>query len=78
MYFPKFSMIAFYYHLVPVTNSKMRRCLNLLTGITVCFALITFFCDTFWCGANPAINWLVEVKGPYLIQINLPLLPAGT
>ncbi|KAH7174071.1 uncharacterized protein B0J16DRAFT_325548 [Fusarium flagelliforme] len=60
MYFPKFSIIAFYYHLVPVTNLRTRRCLNLLTGITVCFALITAFCDTFWCGANPAINWETE------------------
>jgi hypothetical protein len=61
MYFPKFSIIAFYFHLVPITDPRMRWSLYLLTTITVGFALVTFFCDTFWCGVNPAINWLVTV-----------------
>ncbi|KAI6749785.1 hypothetical protein HG531_007050 [Fusarium graminearum] len=57
IYFPKFSIIAFYFNLVPITNPTMRRALFGLTGITVAFALITVFCDTFWCGPNPSVNW---------------------
>ncbi|KAM0302281.1 hypothetical protein ACHAPM_004272 [Fusarium culmorum] len=57
IYFPKFSIIAFYFNLVPVTNPTMRRALFGLTGITVAFAFITVFCDTFWCGPNPSVNW---------------------
>ncbi|EKJ76073.1 hypothetical protein FPSE_03845 [Fusarium pseudograminearum CS3096] len=57
IYFPKFSIIAFYFNLVPVTNPTMRRALFGLTGITVAFALITVFCDTFWCGPDPSVNW---------------------
>ncbi|KAF4976608.1 hypothetical protein FDECE_18456 [Fusarium decemcellulare] len=57
IYFPKFSIVAFYYNLVPVTHPEMRILLHVLTGITVSFALITFFCDTFWCGPDPSINW---------------------
>ncbi|KAG8676410.1 hypothetical protein FPOAC1_002413 [Fusarium poae] len=57
IYFPKFSIIAFYFNLVPVTNPMMRRSLFALTGITVAFAFITVFCDTFWCGPNPSLNW---------------------
>ncbi|KAG8357681.1 hypothetical protein FVEN_g4427 [Fusarium venenatum] len=57
IYFPKFSIIAFYFNLVPVTNPMMRRLLFALTGITVAFAFITILCDTFWCGPNPSLNW---------------------
>ncbi|KPA41023.1 hypothetical protein FLAG1_06062, partial [Fusarium langsethiae] len=34
IYFPKFSIIAFYFNLVPVTNPTMKRSLFALTGIT--------------------------------------------
>ncbi|KAF4458418.1 hypothetical protein FALBO_14844, partial [Fusarium albosuccineum] len=57
IYFPKFSIVAFYHNLVPVTHPEMRILLHALTGITVSFALITFFCDTFWCGPDPSIDW---------------------
>jgi hypothetical protein len=57
IYFPKFSIIAFYFNLVPVTNSAMRRALYALTAITAAFALTTCLCVTFWCGPDPSINW---------------------
>ncbi|KAJ4311208.1 hypothetical protein N0V84_010570 [Fusarium piperis] len=57
IYFPKFSIIAFYYNLIPQTQPKMRMALYALTAITGGCALITFFGDTFWCGPDPSINW---------------------
>ncbi|KAM5343667.1 hypothetical protein ACJ41O_012204 [Fusarium nematophilum] len=60
IYFPKFSIIAFYYNLVPPTNPRMRKALYVLTGITATCALITFFGDTFWCGPDPSVNWIRE------------------
>ncbi|KAH8738390.1 hypothetical protein BGZ61DRAFT_526370 [Ilyonectria robusta] len=60
MYFPKFSIIAFYYALVPPTQPTMRIALYTLTGITVASCLVTFFDATLWCGADIASNWSPE------------------
>ena len=57
MYFPKFSMLAFYYQLIPVTMPRLRMVLHAVTAFTVASALATCFADTFWCGANVAANW---------------------
>jgi hypothetical protein len=58
IYFPKFSIIAFYFNLVPCTHPGMRTILYALTGLTASFSLVTFFSDTFWCGPDPSVNWL--------------------
>ncbi|QPC68006.1 hypothetical protein HYE67_010237 [Fusarium culmorum] len=58
IYFPKFSIIAFYFNLVPFTHPGMRTLLYALAGLTASFSLITFFSDTFWCGPDPSVNWL--------------------
>ncbi|OBS28458.1 hypothetical protein FPOA_02396 [Fusarium poae] len=58
IYFPKFSILAFYFNLVPCTHPGMRTLLYALTGLTACFSLVTFFSDTFWCGPDPSVNWL--------------------
>ncbi|SCV36072.1 uncharacterized protein FFB14_05889 [Fusarium fujikuroi] len=57
IYFPKLSIIAFYFNLVPISQPKMRIALYCLAGITASFAVITFFCDWFWCGPDPSVNW---------------------
>ncbi|EEU43355.1 uncharacterized protein NECHADRAFT_45239 [Fusarium vanettenii 77-13-4] len=57
IYFPKFSIIAFYYSLTPPKHPEMRIALQILTFITGAFALITFFGNTFWCGPDPSVNW---------------------
>ncbi|CAG7560586.1 unnamed protein product [Fusarium equiseti] len=72
IYFPKFSIIAFYFNLVPVTDSTMRRALYALTAITAVFALTTCLCVTFWCGPDPSINW-AEGHQTYLV-FPIPLL----
>ncbi|KAG8357825.1 hypothetical protein FVEN_g4316 [Fusarium venenatum] len=58
IYFPKFSILAFYFNLVPCTHPGMRTLLYALTGLTASFSLVTFFSDTFWCGPDPSVNWL--------------------
>ncbi|KAF7555330.1 hypothetical protein G7Z17_g2246 [Cylindrodendrum hubeiense] len=60
MYFPKFSIIAFYYALVPPTQPGMRIALYILTGITVSGCLVAFFDATLWCGADIESNWSTE------------------
>ncbi|RGP77938.1 hypothetical protein FLONG3_3895 [Fusarium longipes] len=57
IYFPKFSIIAFYFNLVPCTHPGMRTLLYALAGLTASFSLVTLFSDTFWCGPDPSINW---------------------
>ncbi|CAI6100647.1 unnamed protein product [Clonostachys chloroleuca] len=57
MYFPKFSIISFYYTLVPRTQPRMRQALYALTAITVASSLVTFFDATLWCGTNIKSNW---------------------
>ncbi|EKJ72980.1 hypothetical protein FPSE_06876 [Fusarium pseudograminearum CS3096] len=58
IYFPKFSIIAFYFNLVPFTHPGMRALLYALAGLTASFSLVTLFSDTFWCGPDPSVNWL--------------------
>ena len=58
IYFPKFSIIAFYFNLVPCTHPGMRTLLYALAALTASFSLVTFFADTFWCGPDPSVNWL--------------------
>jgi hypothetical protein len=59
IYFPKFSILALYYLLVPQSRSSMRLFLYALTVLTVSSSVFTLFADTFWCGGNPAVNWSV-------------------
>ncbi|VTT58851.1 unnamed protein product [Fusarium fujikuroi] len=63
IYFPKFSIIAFYFNLVPISQPKIRIALYCLAGITASFAVITFFCDWFWCGPDPSVNWSGTADG---------------
>ncbi|KAL6402030.1 hypothetical protein AUP68_14494 [Ilyonectria robusta] len=57
IYLAKFSILAFYYNLVPLTDPHMRIALYVLTAITGICALVTFMNITFWCGPNPSVNW---------------------
>lgn len=59
MYWPKLSMLALYFQLVPITLQKLRMGVYAATGFTVCCALVTFFADTFWCGPDPRVQWHV-------------------
>ncbi|CAH0057917.1 unnamed protein product, partial [Clonostachys solani] len=60
LYFPKFSIIALYYTLVPRTQPWMRIALYGLTTITTSCCLITIFYTGFYCGLDIASNWSTE------------------
>ncbi|KAH7018781.1 hypothetical protein EDB80DRAFT_869471 [Ilyonectria destructans] len=60
LFFPKFSIISFYYTLVPPTQPEMRMALYLITAITTASCLVTIFDNTFWCGTNISSNWSTE------------------
>jgi hypothetical protein len=57
LYFPKFSILAFYFMIIPVTASETRKALYAVTCFVVLSTLITLFGDTFWCGSDPSVNW---------------------
>ena len=57
LYFPKFSMLAFYLQIVPFTFPALRKVLYAVIAFVVCSSLITLFSDTFWCGPHVSINW---------------------
>ncbi|EAT88773.1 hypothetical protein SNOG_03568 [Parastagonospora nodorum SN15] len=60
LYFPKFSILAFYYMIIPISAPETRTALHVLTVFVVLSTIITFFGDTFWCGPNPAVNWRLQ------------------
>jgi hypothetical protein len=57
MYFPKLSMLAFYFRLIPLHEVLLRRALYILTAVVAAFAVVTLTLRTFWCGRNPSDNW---------------------
>lgn len=59
LYLPKFSILSFYFMIIPITSSRTRKALHTVTLFVVLSTLTTFFADTFWCGSNPAVNWYV-------------------
>ncbi|TLD27335.1 hypothetical protein PspLS_05129 [Pyricularia sp. CBS 133598] len=60
LYFTKFSILAFYWVLVDRTSLGMRRALYALVFFAGACWLATIFADTFWCGRNPAVNWVYD------------------
>ncbi|KAJ1338607.1 hypothetical protein MN608_01467 [Microdochium nivale] len=60
LYFPKISMVTIYFQLLPRHNRPLRWALYFTAAFTVASFFVTVFVDTFWCGANPAINWSME------------------
>jgi hypothetical protein len=57
LYFLKFSILAFYFKLFPVTSIKLRNGLFVVTTYTVACSLAAFFMALFWCGFDVSINW---------------------
>jgi hypothetical protein len=61
LYFPKFSILAFYYMIIPISAPETRTALHAVTVFVILSTIVTFFGDTFWCGPNPAVNWYVVI-----------------
>ncbi|KAH8690413.1 hypothetical protein GQ44DRAFT_636759, partial [Phaeosphaeriaceae sp. PMI808] len=62
LYFPKFSMLAFYVQIIPKTLPKLRKGLYGVITFVACSSLTTLFADTFWCGTDVSINWWVSTE----------------
>ncbi|KAH7317087.1 hypothetical protein B0I35DRAFT_267294 [Stachybotrys elegans] len=56
-YLARFSLLAFYYQLFPVSEVKPRILLWVVVAFNIGGLLATGFIDTFWCGANVSLNW---------------------
>ncbi|EKJ69678.1 hypothetical protein FPSE_10092 [Fusarium pseudograminearum CS3096] len=57
IYLPKLALLALYFKLIPQTLPMLRKALYASTALTGTFMVTTCFLDTFWCGANVAVNW---------------------
>ncbi|KAK8053238.1 hypothetical protein PG996_012539 [Apiospora saccharicola] len=57
LYLPKLSMVAIYYHLIPMHFHMLRRALHFIGFFVGSAFFITFFSDTFWCGPHPSVQW---------------------
>lgn len=60
VYFPKLALCALYFKLIPPTMPKLRKAMYGVSVLTLVFAVTTVFLDTFWCGADPSVNWSLE------------------
>ncbi|PVI07948.1 hypothetical protein DM02DRAFT_237013 [Periconia macrospinosa] len=56
VYLPKFSMLAFYYRIVPCTAPQTRMALYGITAFILVSSMATLLADTFWCGPDPRVN----------------------
>jgi hypothetical protein len=57
VYFPKFSILAFYFNIIPSTTMQnLRIALYCVTAIVSVACLTVLFGDIFWC-KNIADNW---------------------
>ncbi|OAF99249.1 uncharacterized protein CC84DRAFT_1222950 [Paraphaeosphaeria sporulosa] len=61
LYFPKFSIIAFYWWLIPSGFRRLRIAVYLATGYTACSFLATLLTDTLIAG-NISYNWSIEYQ----------------
>lgn len=60
VYFPKLALCALFFKLIPPTMPLLRKAMYCVSGLTLAFAVTTVFLDTFWCGADPSVNWSLE------------------
>ncbi|KAK8085522.1 hypothetical protein PG997_006793 [Apiospora hydei] len=63
LYLPKLSMVAIYYHLIPMHFHGLRRALHFIGFFVGSSFFITFFSDTFWCGPHPSVQCLTSLSG---------------
>ncbi|KAI9162779.1 ATP-dependent RNA helicase eIF4A [Paramyrothecium foliicola] len=53
----RFSLLAFYHKLFPISESQSRRLLWIVVAYNIAGFLTTGFVDIFWCGLNVSQNW---------------------
>ncbi|KAM0331403.1 hypothetical protein ACHAQA_003076 [Verticillium albo-atrum] len=60
VYLPKLALCALFYRLIPQTMPRLRKAMFGVSALTLVFMVTTCFLDTFWCGADPSVNWSLE------------------
>jgi hypothetical protein len=68
LYFPKASLLAFYWDLIPVFYIAIRRGLYIVTVFVSAAALITASLDLFYC-LPISSNWFVISKTPGVLLL---------
>lgn len=56
-YFPRFSLLAFYYKLFPISEPRLRVFLYIVTFYTIACFFTTAGLDLLSCGFDIAKNW---------------------
>ncbi|RYP60715.1 hypothetical protein DL771_010413 [Monosporascus sp. 5C6A] len=56
MYFPKLSMLSFYFHVIPLHDVLLRRALYTIAVVVTMSAVVSLTLRTFWCGGDPSSN----------------------
>jgi hypothetical protein len=67
-YYPRFSLLAFYFELFPRSEPGLRICLYSLIVYTVACYLVTAGVDIFWCGSDVYENWYFISSWPFFDQ----------
>ncbi|KAH7152649.1 hypothetical protein EDB81DRAFT_881616 [Dactylonectria macrodidyma] len=77
-YFPRFSLLAFYHELFPISEETLRKCSYAIAAYNVCAFITTAFIDLFWCGLDVSVNWKHDstctlLDAPVTLKINWTL-----
>lgn len=56
-YFPRFSLLAFYHELFPISEPRLRTWLRIAITYTTAGFLNATFMDILWCGSDLSRNW---------------------
>ncbi|KAH7146451.1 hypothetical protein EDB81DRAFT_934396 [Dactylonectria macrodidyma] len=73
LYLPRFSLLAFYYELFPVSEPRLRTGLYIVSVYTFCAFLQAVFMDAFWCGLDVQVNWSMDPTACAMWQDIVPL-----
>ncbi|KAH8651143.1 hypothetical protein BX600DRAFT_99993 [Xylariales sp. PMI_506] len=57
LYLPRFSLLAFYYELFPISESMLRKSLYGVMVYSVCCFITVILLDLLWCGTDTSRNW---------------------
>lgn len=68
MFFPKASILMFYYRLIPISNEKTRIVLHVTTAYTIAAFFVTFGFDLLWCTPVTS-NWYGRILSSVLLML---------
>ncbi|KAH8882183.1 hypothetical protein GQ53DRAFT_734305 [Thozetella sp. PMI_491] len=72
-YFPRFSLLAFYQELFPISETKLRTAHQWVTLFNVCAFLATGMVDIMWCGYDVSVNWSSPTPSCSMLSVSEPM-----